>query len=71
MDKFIAEKILENGLIAKVTAMIVIIALSLSLVQNLNCFTDAESINLTLPIISSVLTGAMTFLFLKKDKGEK
>ncbi len=71
MDRFIAEKILENGLIAKITACIVIITLSFQLTQYVNCQTDSTQINLVLPVISSVLTGAMTFLFLKKDKNEK
>lgn len=56
---------IHNGVIAKVTAAIVIIMVSLELTNSINYIESGNS--MVLPILSGVLASAMTFLFVKKD----
>ena len=59
----IGNSILQNGLIAKITACFVIVTMTLSLVSYIETQFD-----LVFPIIASLLSGAMTFLFMKRDR---
>jgi len=62
--KEIIDNIFHRGIIAKITAAVVIIMVSLSLVTSFDCMENA---NMVLPVLSGVLCTSMTYLFVKKD----
>ena len=61
-------ELIKNGVIAKITACIVILFISIHLTTNFNCIENANTI---IPILAGVLSSAMTFLFVKKDPKKK
>lgn len=56
---------LENGVIAKITSMISIIMIIITLSNQFDCAKNAD---LILPVFSGILSMSMTFLYVKKDK---
>jgi len=61
--KNIIDELIHNGIIAKITASVVIMVLSIQIMLFYNSFNS----HILLPVISAIIGSAMTFLFVKKD----
>lgn len=62
--KEVIDNIFHRGIIAKITAGIVIISITSTLAVSFDC---VENANVVLPVLTGVLCTAMTYLFVKKD----